>query len=100
MQHHKVGRRSALAVTRGRIDSGIGVRMTADIYRKFELGLNKFYKTPEQRTLKQAFELTIQKYFAIDFEIVNGQPASVVPPEDRNTRFKASDSLMKFLAAL
>jgi len=80
-QHHKVGRRSALAVTRGRIDSGIGVRMTEDIYRKFELGLNKFYKTPDQRTLKQVFELTIQKYFVIDFEIVNGQPAPVVPPE-------------------
>ena len=82
-QHHKVGRRSALAITTGHSDSGVGVRMTEDIYRKFELGLNKFYKTPDERTLKQAFDLTLQKYFAVDFEIVNGNPVPIVPPEGK-----------------
>jgi hypothetical protein len=79
-QHHKVGRRSALAVTTGHSESGVGVRMTKDIYRKFELGLNKFYKTQDARTLKQTFDLTLQKYFAVDFEIVNGNPVAIVPP--------------------
>jgi putative transposase len=81
-QHPKVGRRSALAITTGRTDSGVGVRMTEDIYRKFQLGLNKFYKTPDERSLRQTFDLTLQKYFAVDFEIVNGNPVAVVPPED------------------
>jgi putative transposase len=81
-QHHKIGRRSALAITTGRAESGVGVRMTEDIYRKFQLGLNKFYKTPDERSLRQTFNLTLQKYFAVDFEIVNGNPVPVVPPED------------------
>ncbi len=55
--------------------------MTDDIYRRFQLGLNKFYKTPEERTLKQAFELTLRKYFAVDYEIVNGNPVPIVAPE-------------------
>jgi hypothetical protein len=80
-QHHKVGRRSALAISTGRSESGVGVRMTEDIYRKFELGLNKFYKTPDERSLRHTFDLTLQKYFAVDFEIVNGNPVAIVPPE-------------------
>jgi len=85
--HHKVGRRSALAISKGRTDTGVGVRMTADIYRKFELGLNRFYKTPEQRTLRDVFDLTIQKYFAVDYEIVDGNPVPVIPSEDNRPTF-------------
>jgi hypothetical protein len=81
-KNHKVGRRSALAVVTGRSGTGAGVRMTKDIYRKFELGINRFYKTPEERTLRNAFELTIQKYFAIGYDIVNGNPEPVIPSED------------------
>ncbi len=86
-RHHKVGRRSALAVSRGRIDTGVGVRMTTDIYRKFELGYNKFYITPEKRALKNVFDLTIQKYFAVDYEIVDGQPVPIIPSEDELPTF-------------
>jgi hypothetical protein len=80
-ENHKVGRRSALAVVTGRSRTGTGVRMTKDIYRRFELGINRFYKTPEERTLRNAFELTIQKYFAIGYDIVNGNPEPVIPSE-------------------
>src|SRR6202521_2361868 len=81
-KNHKVGRRSALAISTGRMSTGVGVRMTKDIYRKFQLGINKFYKTPEERTLRNAFELTIPKYFAIGYDIVDGNPVPVIPSED------------------
>jgi len=82
-QNHKNGRRSALAISTGRQSTGVGVRMTADIYRKFELGLKKFYTNPEGRTLKQTFDLTLQKYFAVDYEIVKGVPVPVLPAADK-----------------
>ena len=81
-KNHKVGRRSALAISTGRISTGTGVRMTRDIYRKFELGINRFYQTPEERTLRNAFDLTIKKYFAVGYDIVNGNPVPVIPSED------------------
>lgn len=85
--HHKVGRRSALALSKGRIKTGVGVRITRDIHRRFELGLKRFYSTPEKRSLKKAFDLTIQKYFAVDYEIVNGNPVPVIPSEDERPTF-------------
>lgn len=81
-KNHKVGRRSALAIATGRISTGAGVRMTKDIYRKFDLGINRFYKTPEERTLRNAFDLTIQKYFAVGYDIADGNPVPVIPSED------------------
>jgi hypothetical protein len=83
----KLGRRSALAISSGRMQSGIGLRMTAAIYRKFELGVKRFYNQPEQRTLKKAFELTIQKYFAVGYEIVDGTPVPIIPSEDSRPTF-------------
>lgn len=85
--HRKVGRRSALAIANGRADTGIGIRMTADIYRKFQLGLNKFYKTSEKISLRRAYDLTIRKYFAVDYEIVDGNPVPVIPAEDERPTF-------------
>ncbi len=79
-KHPKVGRRCALAITTGRSTTGVGVRMTDDIYRRFQLGLNKFYMVPGERSLKQVFDLTLKKYFAVDYEIVNGNPIPVVAP--------------------
>jgi hypothetical protein len=85
--HPKVGRRSALALSKGRADTGVGLRMSADIYRRFEFGYNKFYKNSEQRTLRDVYELTIQKYFAIDYEIVDGNPVPIIPSEDELPTF-------------
>jgi putative transposase len=86
-EHHKVGRRSALAISTGRMSTGIGVRMTKDIHHRFQLGISRFYNTPDERTLRQAFELTIQKYFAVGYDIVDGNPVPVPPAEDARPTF-------------
>lgn len=80
--NRKVGRRSALAISSGRSQTGCGIKMTKDTYRRFELGVNKFYKNREERTLKQAFELTVEKYFVVGYEIVDGDPKPVLPQSD------------------
>jgi hypothetical protein len=86
-KNHKVGRRSALAISTGRMSTGTGVRMTNDIRHKFGLGISRFYNTPDERTLRQAFELTIQKYFAVGYDIVDGNPVPVPPAEDARPTF-------------
>jgi hypothetical protein len=53
--------------------------MTADIYKKFQLGLNKFHLKGQQ-SLRQTFESTLQKYFAIDYQIVDGKALPILPP--------------------
>jgi hypothetical protein len=80
-QHRKAGKRSALAITTGRKSTGTGVRMTADIQRRFRLGLKKFY-LGEKQSLPQAFESTLQKYFAVDYRIEDGKILPVLPPSD------------------
>ncbi len=57
-EHPKLGRRSALALVSNKLKTGIGIRMTPEVYRKFELGTNKFY-IGEKRSLTKTFDLTI-----------------------------------------
>jgi hypothetical protein len=80
-QHRKVGKRSALAITTGRKSTGAGVRVTAEIHRRFELGLRKFYLNGKQ-SLRQTFDSTLQKYFAIDRRIADGKIFPVLPLSD------------------
>jgi hypothetical protein len=60
-----------------------GVNITADIERRFERGVKKFYETPEERSLADAFQLTLETYFHDGFAIVDGVPVPVVPPADK-----------------
>jgi hypothetical protein len=85
-EHPKVGRRSALAITSNRLTTGIGIRMTDEIYRKFKLGTDKFY-VGEKRSLKQTFNLTIKKYFHIDYEVIKGVAQPVLPKADKLPTF-------------
>lgn len=85
--HPKLGRRSALEIVSGKKKVGVGIRMTPDIYRKFKRGINKFYKTIEQRTLTDVFDLTIQEYFHTDFKIVAGKPVKVYPAAEQLPSF-------------
>jgi putative transposase len=87
IHNHKVGRRSALAISSGCSDTGMGVRMTADIYRKFEKGLNKFYNTMDGISLTEAFKQTINRYFAVGYEIVDGKPVPILPAENERPTF-------------
>jgi hypothetical protein len=86
--HPKLGRRSSLALVEGKKEIGIGIRMTPEIYRKFELGINKFYKTTEQRTLKQAFDLIIAKHFNVGYEISDGKPKPILPDAEKLPTFR------------
>lgn len=61
--------------------------MTADIYRKFEKGLNKFYNTADGISLTDAFKQTINRYFAVGYEIVDGKPVPILPAENERPTF-------------
>lgn len=86
--HPKLGRRSALALVERKKEVGIGIRMTPEIYRKFELGMNKFYKTTEQRTLRQAFDLIVAQYFHLGYEISDGKPRPILPDAEKLPTFR------------
>jgi putative transposase len=81
-QHPKVGRRSALAIATGKTKTGTGIRITADIERKFEKGIKIFYENTEKRRLPEAFEATLRRYFHIGVEIIDGAPTYILPPDD------------------
>jgi putative transposase len=82
-QHPKVGRRSALAIATGKTKTGTGVRITADIERKFEKGVKNFYEKTDKKTLGEAFEITLRRYFHIAVEIVDDAPTYILPPDDQ-----------------
>jgi putative transposase len=86
--HPKLGRRSVLALLEGKKEVGIGIRMTPDVYRKFELGINKFYKTTDQRKLTQTFDLIIARYFNVGYEICNGALMPVLPNAEHLPTFR------------
>lgn len=86
-QHPKVGRRSALAISTGRTKTGTGIRITADIERKFEKGVKNFYEKKEKRSLVEAFEETLRRYFHIDIKIIDGAPTYILPPDDQLPTF-------------
>jgi putative transposase len=81
-EHPKSGRRSALAIVRNKLKTGIGIRMTAEVYRKFESGTSKFY-VGEKRSLTKTYDLIINKYFHIDYEMIKGIPVPILPEADK-----------------
>jgi putative transposase len=85
-ENPKVGRRSALARERQKQLTGMGVRMTSPIYRKFEIGTNKFY-VGEGRSLKKSFDLTIAKYFHTSYEVIKGVAIPVLPDAEQLPTF-------------
>lgn len=42
----------------------VGVRITADIERKFERGIKRYYETKDKHRLTDAYELTLKQFFA------------------------------------
>jgi hypothetical protein len=85
-EHPKLGRRSALAIASNKLKTGLGIRMTPEVYRKFELGTNKFY-VGEKRSLTKTFDLIIGKYFHVDYEVVKGVAVPVLPETDERPSF-------------
>lgn len=65
-----------------------GVRITPDIERLFERGIKQLYETPAQLSLTKTFKLIKQRYFNEGFEIIDGNPVPIMPPDEKLPTFR------------
>lgn len=73
----KPGRLSA----RGRaVGHPIGIRITADIERKFERGIKRFYK--DNVSLEDSYKLTIREYFFKELKVEGKNRTRILPPPE------------------
>ncbi|WP_066344861.1 Mu transposase C-terminal domain-containing protein [Geminocystis sp. NIES-3708] len=73
----KRGRPSKLAKA---TNSTLGVNIDDEIKKKFERGINLFYENQQGRTLKDAFQLTLEKLFHQGYEMQNNVLVPILPP--------------------
>lgn len=59
-----------------------GINITAEIERRFERGIKRFYETSDRLSLSQAFQRTLETFFHRGFTIINGAPTPILPPAD------------------
>lgn len=59
-----------------------GINITAEIERRFERGVKRFYETSEQLSLAQAFQRILETSFHRGFTVVNNVPTPILPPAD------------------
>jgi putative transposase len=78
----KLGRKSAKAM-----GDSTGIRMTKDIERKFELGINKYFLKTDRMKLSKVFDLIKDKYFWIDIAKINGILVPILPPAEQLPTF-------------
>lgn len=78
----KPGRLSALGKEKGH---AIGVRVTAEMERKFERGVKRFYK--DNVSLRDAYDLTIREHFYEKLKVVNGKRETILPPAEELPTF-------------
>jgi putative transposase len=72
----KLGRPSARAVNSGR---SLGIRITPEIERKFERGIKQFYETRAERSLRDAYQLTLEAFFHEGYTLIAGTPVPILP---------------------
>lgn len=72
----KLGRPSVRAVNAGQ---QLGVRITPEIERKFERGIKRFYETRAERSLREAYQLTLEAFFHDGYTLIAGTPVPVLP---------------------
>ncbi|HYX16649.1 MAG TPA: Mu transposase C-terminal domain-containing protein [Nostoc sp.] len=58
----------------------IGVNVDDKIRKKFYRGIASFYKNRQERTLKDAFQKTLEKHFHVGYEMKNGALVPILPP--------------------
>ncbi|MBN3879590.1 MULTISPECIES: Mu transposase C-terminal domain-containing protein [unclassified Nostoc] len=81
----KRGRPSKLSKA---IELPLGVNIDFRIKEKFRRGIKDFYKDQQGITLKDAFQLTLEKHLHIGYEIgENGKLIPVLPPENQQPTF-------------
>jgi putative transposase len=76
---HKRGRPSALELAR---QTRIGVNVDDHIRECFRKGIRMFYNTRQARSLKEAYQLTLEKFFHRGYEWRDGVPVPVLPPAE------------------
>jgi putative transposase len=77
----KLGRQSKLAKATG---ESTGVNVTKDVLQRFRWGIKMFYERREARTLKHAFQLTLEKFFHCGYDRGrDGVWVPVLPPADQ-----------------
>jgi hypothetical protein len=79
----KPGRLSALGKVAG---EAIGVRVTAEVERKFERGIKYFYK--DGLTLPDAYQKTLGEFFYDKRLIVDGKRETTLPPTEKLPTFR------------
>ena len=63
--------------------NGAGVNVTHEARKLFRLGIKTFYANPDdtvKRTLREAYDCTIQRYFSHDGKLIDGVWTKVTPP--------------------
>lgn len=81
----KLGRPSSLEKKLGR---AIGVKITPDIEEKFKHGIEKFYETEEERTLRGTFDRIITTYFSQGFILEDQVLTPVLLPANEQPTFR------------
>ncbi len=76
----KRGRRSKKTILTG---EPTGRNLTTEDKKKFDNGIRDFVKSGRAGTLREAFQLTLEKYFNVGFsELKDGTKVPLLPPED------------------
>jgi hypothetical protein len=73
----KLGRPSKLAKAK---EISIGVNVNHEIRQRFHRGIKLFYENQKGRTLKDAYQLTLEKFFHKGYEMQDGVLVPVLPP--------------------
>jgi len=58
----------------------LGVNVNADIKKKFQRGIKTFYENQNGRTLKDTYQLTLERFFHKGYETRDGVLVPVLPP--------------------
>ncbi len=80
----KRGRRSRLALER---QSPTGVNVSEEILTAFQKGFRRFYESGEERSLRGAYQRTLEQYFNLGYEWQDGVAVPLLPPADQLPSF-------------
>jgi hypothetical protein len=70
-------------------DEIVGVNVDAEIQKKFRKGIRLFYETSQQSSLTRAYQLTLEKFFAIGYkELSDGIKAPILPAAEQLPSFR------------
>ncbi|BAY95297.1 MULTISPECIES: Mu transposase C-terminal domain-containing protein [unclassified Tolypothrix] len=77
--HRKRGRPNKLTLGE---QQAIGVNVDQQVREYFRRGIQLFYETRSGRTLKQSYQLTLEKFFHQGYETINGVLVPILPPAE------------------